>query len=280
MMNCRKHLRNNIFAGAVLFSGLLLPACGKEEIDSGYAVKVDNTVLSEKDLDEALTGLKSRNKYRKEYINEWIENEIMFREAEEQGLLDEDDFKKTIEQSRKELAKAFLINKLFEENPVQPEPAELRSYYSRFSEDFRLTDNAYRVNTIKFNSEDKAIQFRSTAVESDWNRTLNVFRGDASIIESAAGQVIPKHDVDNLSLLGILDQLNPDEISIVFRTEPSVFEVVQLVEKFDKGYLPKFEDTEELVRQRYTHFRQQEIYRDYVKSLISKHNIVIKKEDE
>lgn len=279
-MNFKKHLKNRIIVNFLFLAPLFFAACGKEEVEQKFVAKVNDATLSEKDLNEALAGFRNGMKYREEYINEWVEKEMLYQEAESQGLIESDEFRKTVQQSRMELAKALLITRMLSENSIVPEQNELKDYFEKFKEDFRLNDAAFRVNVIKFNSEDKAVQFRSTAVESDWARTLNVFRGDASIVGTENNQLLMKHDISDLNLLRIVNYLNSDEISIVFKTEPSVFEVVQLVEKFDQGYLPAFEDVETLVKERYIHFKQLELYRNYINSLVSKYNLVIKKENE
>ena len=95
-------------------------------------VKVNNSVLTEEDLDSALSDKRVSGKYREEYIQSWIETEVLFQKAEEEGITDNFEFKSIVENSRKKLAASMLLQKLAAENTISPTTDELKKFYSEF----------------------------------------------------------------------------------------------------------------------------------------------------
>jgi len=251
--------------------------CSKEERKSNEIVRVKDAVLTEEELKIAL-GEKSNNaKLREQFINEWIEREVLYQKAVEEGITKDKEFNSILERSKKELAAAFLINKILSENTNSPDEVELRDFYELLKEDFRLLDDLYRINIIYFNNFDDAVKFRTTLIESGWDKALNAFANTASIISSETDNLYYGYQLQPASLARIVSFMLPGEISVVIEAEKNKFAIVQLEEKFDKGIIPPFEVIKEKVKERYQVVKNKEFIQNYIEELISDYDVEIKR---
>ncbi|MDH7604274.1 MAG: peptidyl-prolyl cis-trans isomerase [Melioribacter sp.] len=275
MMNLLKHSNNKIFfAFFVLF---IFFGCSKEERKSNEIVRIRDAVLTEDELNIALGEKSNNTKLREQFINEWIEREVLYQKAIEEGITEDKEFNSILERSKKELAAAFLINKILSENTNSPDEVELRDYYELLKEDFRLLDDLYRINIIYFNNFDDAVKFRTILIESGWDKALNAFANTSSIISSETNSLYYGYQLQPASLARIISFMLPGEISIVIEAEKNKYAVVQLEEKFDKGIIPPFEVIKEKVKERYQVIKNKEFIQNYIEELISDYDVEIKR---
>ncbi|MBS3945840.1 MAG: hypothetical protein KGZ42_10105 [Melioribacter sp.] len=271
------HLR---ISPVLLISTLIFVSCSDEDRTSRHLVKVGDSVLTEENLENALGDFSNQSKLREEFINDWVEKEILYKEARDNGILDSDEFNRILENSRKELAAAFVINKYLEENKYEPGSDELKAFYEKYKQDFIFTEDYFKINTAYFNNIETAVRFRKLLVESDWKKTLNSFRGGETIINEQSALLIPAHKFASVTQYKIVTNLLPNEVSIVLQEEPQKFAIVQLIEKFDKGTLPSFDMITEIVKDRFMILKNKELVRRYLNKLIDDHNIDIKRYTE
>lgn len=264
----------------MIITALFFIRCTEEEKPVKNLVKVGDSVLTEEDLNSALGEYHNQSKYRDEYIINWIEREVLFKEAGNSGILDDKQFNTIIDRSRKELAAAILINKYLEENKYEPAAEELKKFYEQYKEDFILPDDAYKINRAYFGSKENAIRFRSILIESDWKKAINAFRGDGSLLNNESDNSIYAYQLQPATLPKILDNLLPGEISIVHQVEPMSFVIVQLIEKYDRGSIPAFEIIQEKIKNRLIILKNKEAIKNYVNKLIDDYNIEIKRYNE
>ncbi len=276
MMNLSKHLSNKVFF--IFFFLLVFFGCSKEVKKSNEIVRIKDAVLTEDELTTAL-GEKSNNaKLREQFINEWIEREVLYQKAVEEGIIKDKEFNSILERSKKELAAAFLINKILSENMISPDEAELRDYYELLKDDFRLLDDLYRINIIYFNNFDDAVKFRSILIESGWDKALNAFNNTPSVVSTKTDNLYYGYQLQPASLARIISFMLPREISVVLEVEKNKFAVFQLVEKFDKEIIPPFEVIKEKVKERYQVVKNKEFIQNYIEELISDYDVEIKRQ--
>jgi hypothetical protein len=250
--------------------------CGKKESKKDYVARVNDTYLTSDDVKGMMAKGSYSGLYRSELIRNWVRREVLYQAALKDGILDQEEYKRLIENSKKELAASLMLNKHFSEETLNFEPKDIEDFYRKNQETFRLSGDSYLFNIITFNDEDKAVRFRLTAVESDWNKALNVFKGDRSIVTDQTKILRYEQDVQPSVLLKILKELNQQEISIILPDGAGNYLVAQLVEKFDKGTIPPFDTIKDMVESRFTAQKKQELLDNYLKELYSDNEIEIK----
>jgi hypothetical protein len=278
MTNSTKLLKIN-FAALVILT-FFAAACSKDGKDSKSIVQVNNASLTEEELKSALSNKRNAGKYREEYIQNWIENEVLYQEAVDDGILDEDEYKTVSELSNKKLAVSLYLEKILAENKIEPTADELFEYYDKAKEDFKLNEDAFNINYAEFNNMDNAIKFRSMLLESDWNKAANTFRGDASLQNNFVNVLKYEHSLQPEVVNEAVSNLMPGEISIVLQTGPSKFTVVQLNEKLSKNSIPPFESIKERLKEQYIILKQKEFIHDLIDKLVEDHNVEIKRYKE
>ncbi len=273
MTSFKKHLKTKYL---VLFLPLVVVFCSEEEKKTKSIVQINDAVLTEEEVSKALSAAQN-NSFKEEYINNWIRTEIMYSEAVKEGILDEKEFNTIIEQSKKELAISLYIKKLLNENKTVAANEELLKYYEEQSDDFKLEDDAFGYNISEFDNFDKAVQFRSILLESDWNKAVNAFREDVSLKRSLNNQLQLGYLLQPQISYNAITNLQPGEVSIVMQTGESNFTVLQLINKYNKGEVPPFEVVKEKLRAQYSVLKQKEFIQNYIDKLVEDNNVEIKR---
>jgi hypothetical protein len=133
MINLKKHLKiqqSKIFL-LILFTAAFLTGCGKESNKKEYLARVNDSYLTRDELNAIIDSGSGRNFYKSEIIRDWINKELLYQEAKSSGVLDDKDFQELKNKSDKELAVTYLVNKIFNEEKIKIEPAEVKDYYER-----------------------------------------------------------------------------------------------------------------------------------------------------
>lgn len=249
--------------------------CSKEEKSDKYVAKVNKSVLTEEQVRMGLSEEQNKGKYRSEFINSWIQNEILFQEAEKEGITNDKEFYAILERSKKELAAAFLIKKILADNNVDVNDEEVQKYYDDSKDNFKLNDDAYRLNIVHFNNFDKAVLFRNKLIETDWGRALSSFQKEPAITGSESAVLRYKYQLQPISFLKQLSDMQPNEVSTVIEIGQSDYAVVQLTDKLNKDSIPPLEFVKDEIKNRLLVIKRREFVKNYIDKLVSDHNLEI-----
>lgn len=271
--------RSNKYFLSIIFLALLY-GCGEKKVDEEYVAKVNSSVLTESELKAALDSDLYGKKQRDEYIRQWVEKELLYQEAIEEEVINDKYYQKIIEQSKKELAVAVLLNNLFTESKDKFTQRELKSYFNKYINDFRTRDDSYVLNIASFKDENRAVLFRYKVMESGWERAAESVKNDSTVLSLRTGKYYYRYQVQPISVNRAVKNLKPGEVSIVLQQEPNMFTVVQLISFLEKDSFPGFEMVEDLVRERYFINKKSLFYKNLIEELYSKYNVNIKKEVE
>ena len=277
-MNNLIKLSNRKLITNIIITLILVTNCNEDKQKEIYAVKVKDSTLSLNEMHESLGSEKYNKKYQEEFILDWARTEVLYQEAVSEGIVSGPEYNRLIDQSKKELAAALLLNKFFLKYKISAESSELEKFFHDYKDDYRVPDHAYILNIISFSDEIKAILFRSTLIESDWTKTLIAFDNDTSIVKMEKEEFLYLYQLLPLNLLRTVKELPPNEVSIVIETEPKVYTIVQLVEIIMKGEVPKYMYVKDLVRERFLIMKRKNLVNSYVEELYSKYKVVINKD--
>lgn len=171
----KKLLRTNLFIlfflAAVLYTG-----CGKESPNKDFIARVNKSYLTKEYLNSVSNSATPNPLYRSELIRNWVNRELLLQMAEKEGITKSDEYLNLLEDSKKELAAALMIKKFYEDKTPEVNDDSVEAYFVSHNDYFRINNEAVLINRITFTNEDKAIQFRTTVIESDWNKASNVFK--------------------------------------------------------------------------------------------------------
>lgn len=280
-MNLQK-LSNRKINTALVLSLLVFGTfgCSKNEKSEKYVLKINNAVLTEEQIKSALSDERNSGILRSEFIQNWIEKEILFQEAVKNGIIDGQEFKSIMDRSKKELAGALLINKFIDQENTEPSIEEIQKYFENYKDDFKLTDDLFRINIVYFDDFDKAVQFRNSAFETSWKNLVNSLKTNNTYIAGEQDKFLFRYQLQPLAFLRSISALQKDEISTIIETEPGKFAVVQFLEKLGKDIIPPLAVVREEVKTILSLIKKKEIKKKYIDKLIADHNLEIKRYSE
>jgi hypothetical protein len=275
----KKHLRIKSGLIAVLIAAALLPGCGEEKTRKDFVARVNNTYLTKDELAAMIDTGSGRNYYKNEIVRNWINKELLYQEAEKEGILNDETFKRLLNSSKKELAAALLVQKYYEDQKVNLNSKEVENYFEDHINDFRLSSDSYLINLIEFSNEDKAVRFRNTVIESDWEKALNIFRGDTTVINSHSKEILAEYQIHPASLLRIITALEPKELSIVINYEHDKYAVIQEIDKFPRDSVPPFDAVKLEAGRRLAQEMKEQMINSYIQDLYSNNDIEVKNQE-
>ena len=250
--------------------------CGKESKQKNFIARVNNSYLTREDLASMIDTGSASNFYRNEVIRNWINRELLYQHAEQQGILKEEGFKQLMDESKKELAGSLLLQKYYEDEKSNIDPSDLESFYNLHKDEFKCFYDSYFISRAVFNNQDEAIKFRSIVIESDWNKAANAFKNEPSLIEEQTNEMLYNYEIHPVALYRVISEMDSNEVSTVINDTPGRYTVVKLLQKFPQGSIPPLDAVKEEVIDEFTAQKKEELLNNYLKDLYSKNKIEVR----
>lgn len=277
MMNLKKLSKNSLLVPFLI--SLIFLSCSKEEKNEKNIAKVNDAVLTEDILNSMMNDSKNKAKLKDEIINQWIEDEVLFQEAEKEGITNEKEFQKILERSKKNLAISFLIKKYLDKNEIQIKDEELKKYYDENKNEFVLNDELYYLRIAKFENYESAIEFRKKLIETNWNIANNYIKTKTDKFQTKE-DLIYKKDLQPIQVVRIVNTMEINEISSIIDISNNEFIIINLMNKYSENTIPPFEAVKNLVKEKLTILKQKELIHNYLTELLSEHNLEIERFSE
>jgi hypothetical protein len=277
MINLKMLLSRSRIIEGIIFPLFILSACSEPEKPDSYIARVNNSYLTEAEFTGLVDSQFVSEKSRTAVIRNWVRREILFQEAVKQGLTETKEFTSTVENTKRQLAAALVLEKFASTSQPLFTAEELKNYYKENQTSFRLPYDAFYLNRINFSNRETAVMFRTELIQNDWAEASNKFSKDLSLVNISSEILIPEQDVYPVSLLRILEGLYPLEISIVIPDDRGYYTVVQLLDKYPAQSIPPFEAVKTEVENRYKSALTELALENYINDLYSLSEIEINK---
>lgn len=279
MMNYEKLIHNTL-SSIIFFSVVLgISSCSEKKQKEDFIARVNDSYLTREDLASLVDTSGLTSEERNKIIKAWVYNELLYQTALSDGVTNEEEYSRIINDAKKKLAGSIYINKIIDEEDFEISDDELSDYYEKNKMYFKADENYFKLNRIYFNDEDKAIKFRNVAVESSWQNALNIFNNDSSISRRTESQVIRESQIFPLQIAKIIKDFYPQEISIVITEKPGYYSLTQFLEKYLKGSELPFEAIKENVTKRLQAELKIKAIENHIKELYTTNDIEIKNEN-
>ncbi|HCY75725.1 MAG TPA: hypothetical protein DHV28_07370 [Ignavibacteriales bacterium] len=275
-MNCEKHLNKTITKILFLFGVLVFAACTKEQKKDDFIARVNDSYLTREEFSSLVDTTSLSTTQKDQVIKNWIYQEILYQKASKKGITKREDYKNILKKSSYELAAAMLIEDYLSGEETNYSDDDLKNYFEQNKNYFRAASDLYLLNKVAFSSEEKAIKFRTLALESDWKKSVNVFSSDSTMLKNSASDLIEENNIYPAQLSRIIKEFYPEEISIVITEKPGYYSIVQLLSKFGKESIPPFEIIKSKIEKRFLAEKKKMLVEEYLKELYSQNEIEIK----
>jgi len=271
------HLSRNKIIEGILFPLFIFSACSQPEKPESYIARVNNSYLTETEFSELVDSQSVSEKSRALVVKNWVRQEILLQEAIKKGITESKEFKRTVENSKRQLAASLVLQNFAASSQLVATNKELENYYKENQTSFRIPFNAFFINRINFSDREAAVMFRTELIMNGWIEALNKFSKDSSLINFESGVLISEQDIYPVMLLRILEGLYPLEISIVIPDERGYYTVVQFLDKYLAQSIPPFESVKTEVERRYKAALTELALENYINDLYSLSEIEINK---
>jgi len=275
MINFKMLLSRNKIIEGIIFPLFIFGACSQPEKPDSYIARVNNSYLNEAEFIELADSQSVSEKSRAMVIKNWVRQEILLQEAVKKGITETTEFKRTVENSRRQLAASLLLQGIAASSQPVVTTEELENYYKENQSSFRNPFNAYYFNRINFSNRDVAVMFRSELMMNGWTVTLNKFSEDPSLVKFENEVLVSEQDIYPVRLLRLLEGLYPLEISIVIPDDRGYYTVVQLLDKYPAQAIPPYEAVKSEVERRYKAALTELALENYINDLYSLSEIEI-----
>lgn len=277
MMNCEKHLASTINK-LILFSLVLASAgCSEETKKKDFVARVNDSYLTREEFASLVDTTNLNSDQKEQIIENWVYDEILYQQAQKDGIINSEEYHKIINSSKRKLAATMLLDKYSADEIEDFSDDELLEYYEKNKNYFKSSSNSYLINKVTFVDEDKAIKFRYAAINENWETAVNLFTSDSSIRKNYLYHLVDENNIYPYQLSRILKDFYPLEISIVITEKAGYYSVVQLVKDFETGTILPIEVVREEVKKRFLSEKKTELIKNYLKELYSQSEVEIKK---
>lgn len=265
--------RSKIISFAILF--LALTACKEDKPQEKYVVKINNSVLTEAELNNIISERANSLKHREEFIREWIDTEILYREAVVLGFDKTEEFNKIIEETQKHLAGTLVIKDYIEQNYSEPGIYDVKQYFEEHSSEFRFNNKVYVLNLAVITDESEALKFRDYIIDYDWGIAENYYAENGAVSKMLNEKFFHEYQLMPSRLNKVVKTLPVGEPSILLELEPGVFTIVEVVHVYNEGEIPEFDYVRDNVKEKYGMIQKKKLIAEFMESLYSRYNIEI-----
>jgi len=277
MMNFNMHLSLIKKIEVITLPLFFLFGCSEVKKPDSYIAKVNDSYLTETSLSEMIDSQYVSDNSRSVIIKNWVKQEILYQQAVKEGVTETAKFILTIENTKKQLAAALLLEKYAATVQSQFTIDELENFFEENLSSFKLPFNAYFLNRANFSDRDAAVKFRSALIMNGWNGAVEETEHAINVINIEDSVLVSEPDLQPVRLQRILEGLYPLEISIVIPDERGYYSVVQLINKYNAGTIPDFYAVKNEVERRYKSAMTELAIENYISDLYSLNEIEINK---
>jgi parvulin-like peptidyl-prolyl isomerase len=259
---------------AVLFV-VTVVGCSKTETDKTPVARIDNQTLVLEEIRAHIDTTREPSQAQiQQYIQRWLTEESLYREAVDHGLDRTEEMNKKVEDVRRQLAiNALLEKEVYSQQTSNFSSKEIRQYYDAHIKEFNLMHDIAFVSFALFKNRDAATTFRNLVLRgTPWSsalsqQALSIFMHVDSSYQTQAMLMPPE-------LWRVVTKSANNELSFPVNTNNGYY--ILVVWKFMKqGKTADLPLVEQEIRGRLTVERRRLLFDQLVQKLRAKHAIEV-----
>jgi hypothetical protein len=249
--------------------------CSKNAPDKTPVARIDNQTLALEEIRAHIDTTREPSQAQiQQYIQRWLTEESLYREAIDRGLDRTDEMNQKVEDVRRQLViNALLEREVYSRQTSNFSTQDIRQYYDAHIKEFNVMHDIALVSFALFRNRDAATEFRNLVLKGKpWNSAINqqtqstVIRVDSSYQTQAT--LIPTE------LWRVASKSTSRELSFPISTDNGYY--ILVVWKFIKqGQTADVPLVEQEIRGRLTVERRRQMYGQLVQNLRAKHAIQV-----
>jgi len=262
------------FLFATLFV-VLAAGCSKTEPGKTPIARLDNKTLALEEIRAHIdTSYKPSPAQIQQYIQRWLTEESLYREAIERGLDRSDEMNQKVEDVRRQLAiNALLDKEVYSQQLSNFSPQDIRQYYDAHIKEFNLMHDIALVSYALFKNRDAATEFRNLVLKgTPWSSA--VIQHETSILMRIDSSYQTQETFIPAELWRVATKVATHELSFPINTDNGYY--ILVVWKFAKqGQTAEVPMVEHEIRGRLTVERRRKLFDQLIQNLRAKHAIEV-----
>jgi hypothetical protein len=154
--------------------------CDGKKDEPLYLAKVSGDYLSLEDLKGRFdtNSIKTKSKVQ-DYINQWVNQNLLFKEAIERGVTKSQEFNDLVKESSKAIAINILLENELYSKPVEITQIEVQDYYNNHRDEFILGNEIVNISCVVFSGIEAAREFKAAVKTNNWISAVTLFKKNA-----------------------------------------------------------------------------------------------------
>ena len=215
-----------------------------------------------------------------QYIQRWLTDEILYREAIRRGLDRSDNISARLDRIRRQLAvQALLELEVFNDRSVRATDKEVGDYFEAHKEEFILTNDVALVSYVLFGQRETASAYRNSVLRGvPWSDALKLTLENPvqalSILAHVDSAYHTQASLFPAELWRVAAGINPREPSFPVNTTDGYY--VLIVWRFSRqGQRAELRFVDDEIRGRIAVERRKRIYESLLANLRVRHNVEV-----
>ena len=276
-MSCTKWPSYVVWGSLILLAG---QGCEPpQEQPEAYAARVGDLYLPQDEVEQALSilpGEQDTAQARRQYIEQWITNALLYQEAQRRALQEEANVQRRLAESERTVLVSALLDQLYEEAEAAPSQAEMQAYFEQHKEMLKLREPYVRLRYLASSNPDSAAAARRRLIEAKaaatadslWPTIVRQYADDVQSALSLSNNYLPESQLflNRPTVRTMLQRIGEGEIARLI-LEDSLSHVLQLVERIPTGTVPELAWILPELRQRLAIQNRKQMYARQVQRL-------------
>jgi len=265
----------------VLLAASVAAGCSRDNRQGSYLARVDQAVLTDRELVVAPDSLTNDRQRTREYINTWITTELLYQEAQRRGLTENDQLQQQLEAAKKQLAIAALLDReLYNADATTVTEDTISAVYKSSSDKFLLREDVVKISFALFSERDAANTFRTKILSgASWGDAVLQVQRD-TLLQSRLRQVADHQYFTQANLYPeelwkLSRTLAKEEVSFVVKTDPGYY-VLMVHNVKRQGELPDLAYVRNEIRDRILIEQRRRKYEKLLEDIRVRHTVDIR----
>jgi hypothetical protein len=254
---------------------LVVASCRQSETGNTPVARLDNHTLSLEEIRARIDTAREPSQAQvQQYIQRWLTDEMLYREAIERGLDRSSEMNKKVDDVRRQLSINALLEQEVYTSPIpRPTSQELQSYYEAHKREFNLLSDAVLIHFALFPNRDAATEFRNAILKGmSWNVALK--EKGMSLVAHVDSAYYTQASLLPAELWRVASSATTHEPSFPISTTHGYY--VLTVWKFMKqGQTADLPYVEKEIQSRIIIEKRQQAFEQFVQTLRSKHAVEV-----
>ncbi len=269
----RKIILNILLLVFIVFTLIFYSRCNTNSAGDEVIARVENSVLTSRELDRRIIWKGFGDEQKRKYIENWINRELLYKEALQQNLDKTPDLELEIEQVKKEFLINRLVDKIFAEK-IKITDQEIESYYNKNQNLFKVSDDERWVLHVLTDSRSKAREaLQEINAGKDFKDVVSKYSN--GIFKNTSGDLgyIKREDVIN-EIARIIFALDKDEVSGIIHSQYG-YHIMKIIDIQNKGDIEELDQVRNEIIQRLRISKEKALYYDLLTELQNKYEVYI-----